>query len=260
MQPWPDDAAREVIAELDSTNAEALRRAAAGAEGPAWLLALRQTSARGRRGRSWASPPGAFAASLLMRPMAPPAEAALRSFVAALALDDALSALTGRPEMFALKWPNDVLMQGRKLAGILLETGGIPNGPLALVIGIGVNLADEPDPQALEPGALAPVSLRGATGVSISPEDFLDLLAPAFARREGVLRAQGFGPIRDAWLARAARIGEIVSARSHGREIVGRFETIDPSGALVLATHSGRVTLPAAEVHFRPEPAHAARH
>jgi BirA family biotin operon repressor/biotin-[acetyl-CoA-carboxylase] ligase len=259
MAGWPAGVGREALAEIDSTNAEALRRLAAGDAGPAWLLARRQTAARGRRGRAWAMPDGNFAATLYLRPQG--AEAlALRSFVAALALHEALVAVTGRPALFALKWPNDVLLQGGKLAGILLETGG---APLGLAIGFGVNLAGAPDPAMLEPGAVAPVSLREATGIAVAPEDFLDLLAPAVAAWEARLVAEGFAPLRAAWLARAARLGEPVTARLPDRSLAGRFETIDETGALVLATAGGRVALPAAEVHFGAAPGeatHAACH
>jgi BirA family biotin operon repressor/biotin-[acetyl-CoA-carboxylase] ligase len=250
---WPAGVGREIHDRLDSTNAEALRRAGAGAAGPVWILARRQSAARGRRGRAWSAPAGNFGASLLMRPAAEPP--ALRSFVAALGLHEAMLAATGRPELFALKWPNDVLLSGRKLAGILLETGPAET----LVIGFGVNLARAPSGAELEPGAVAPVSLREATGLSIGPEAFLELLAPAVAAWEARLVADGFAPLRAAWLARAARLGEEVTARLPGREITGRFETLDATGALVLATDAGRVTLPAAELHFgTSEARHAA--
>ncbi len=258
MAQWPSGTARLLLAETDSTNAEALRRAARGEPGPLWLMARAQSAARGRRGRIWAMPPGNFAASLMMRTGAAPAEAALRSFVAALALFDALVEVTGRPAMFALKWPNDVLLDGRKLAGILLETGG--GEPRALVVGIGVNLVAAPPPEEIEPGAVPPASLLAATGTAPAPEAFLDVLAPAFAAWEHRLAREGFGPIRAAWLARAARLGEPVLARLPGREIAGRFETIDATGALVLATPAGRIALAAAEVHFTPETDHAACH
>ena len=115
MTSWPAGVGREILGELDSTNAEALRRAAGGAAGPAWICALRQTAARGRRGRAWAMGAGNFAASLLMRPPGMNGVAlAQRSFVAALGLLDAMVAVTGRPELFALKWPNDVLLGGRQ--------------------------------------------------------------------------------------------------------------------------------------------------
>jgi BirA family biotin operon repressor/biotin-[acetyl-CoA-carboxylase] ligase len=248
MSAWPAGVGREVCAELDSTNAEALRRAAAGARGPLWLMALRQTTGRGRRGRGWSTAPGNFAATCLLCPPGGPAQAALRSFTTALGLFDALVLATGRPQLFTLKWPNDVLLSGGKLAGILLESGG-PRGA-ALAIGVGVNLAHAPEPSELEPTALPPVSLGEATGIAIGPEEFLDLLAPAVQRWEDRLAAQGFEPVRTAWLARAARLGESVTARLPGREVAGVFETVDPSGAIVLAAASGRVALPAAEIHF----------
>jgi BirA family biotin operon repressor/biotin-[acetyl-CoA-carboxylase] ligase len=259
MTDWPAGVGREVCAELDSTNAEALRRAAAGARGPLWLLALRQTTGRGRRGRGWSAAGGNLAATYLLSTPGGPAQAALRSFTAALGLFDALVLATGRPQLFTLKWPNDVLLSGGKLAGILLESGGPRGGVLA--IGIGVNLAHAPAPSDVEPNALAPVSLAEATGIAIGPEEFLDLLAPSVQHWEDRLSAQGFEPIRSAWLARAARLGETVTARLPGREIAGVFETIDPSGAIVLAAASGRVALPAAEIHFGPvEAPHAAGH
>ena len=243
MRSWPAGIGREVHDVLDSTNAEALRRAAAGEAGPLWIMALSQTAARGRRGRAWASPAGNFGATLLIRP---PGDAALRSFVAALGLFDAMVALTGRPELFALKWPNDVLLGGRKLAGILLEA---VNGG-ALAVGVGVNLATAPEPGTLEAGAVPPVSLSEATGLTIGAEDFLDQLAPAVAAWEDRLADEGFAPVRSAWLARATRLGEPIVARLPGRTLEGRFETVDARGALVLATDAGRVVLPAADITF----------
>jgi len=249
MSEWPAGLGRETCAALDSTNAEALRRAANGETGPVWILALRQTAARGRRSRPWRSLDGNFSASLLMRPGGAPGEAALRSFTAALGLFDALSAITGRPELFALKWPNDVLLDGAKLAGILLETG--VGG--ALAIGVGVNLARAPRPEELEPGAAAPVALAAATGVEMAPARFLDHLGPAIWSWETLLAREGFEPVREAWLARAARLGEPVAARLPGRVINGRLVTIDAGGACVIETAAGRVSLPAAELHFPPD-------
>lgn len=243
MERWPEGVGREIVEETDSTNAEVLRRAEAGESGPLWLLARRQTAARGRRGRAWMAPEGNFGATLLLRP---PGALALRSFVAALGLHDAMVRLTGRAELFSLKWPNDVLLSGGKLAGILLESGG--HGTLA--VGIGVNLADAPMVEALETGAVPPVSLFGATGLRVSPEEMLDALAPAVMRWEERLCDEGFGPVRAAWLARATRIGEEIVARLPGRAVAGRFETVDESGAIVLATAEGRVALPAADIHF----------
>jgi BirA family biotin operon repressor/biotin-[acetyl-CoA-carboxylase] ligase len=257
MGRWPDGYGRDVRAEVDSTNAEALRQAADGIRGPVWILARRQSAARGRRGRPWVSAQGNFSATLLVRPEGPQALAALRSFVASLSLRDALAAATGRPELFALKWPNDVLLTERKLAGILLEASGG-----ALAIGFGVNLATAPRASEVEPGAVPPVALAEATGVRIDAEAFLDLLAPAYGHWEERLGREGFAPLRAAWLAHAARLGQPITARLPGCEITGVFETIDETGALVLGTASGRVALPAAEIHFgavESEGLHAAR-
>ena len=219
------------------------------AAGPVWILARRQTAGRGRRGRAWADPEGNFAATLLMRPQEPPERLALRSFVAALALHEALVALTGRGEAFALKWPNDVLLNGGKLAGILPETIPTP-GALHLVVGIGVNLRHAPAP---EPGAVPPVDLLSATGVALMPEDLLDHLAPAFARWEERLHSFGFAPLRDAFLRHAARLGQPILARTVTETHEGTFEGIDERGALVLTTARGRIAVPAADVFLTPE-------
>lgn len=238
---WPGGVGRVVLPEIDSTNAEAARRAARFS-GPEWILAMRQTHGRGRRGRAWHDPAGNFAASYLSRPEMPPAQAALYSFVASLALQDALVAATGRADSFALKWPNDVLLHGAKLAGILLEA----NGPY-LTIGIGVNLVAHPDP---EEGALRPVSLMGETGLRVAPEELLDLLAPAFGHWQAQFITYGFAPIRTAWLARAARLGERIVARTVTDSHEGTFEGIDPTGALVLRGAHGSRAIPAADVFF----------
>ena len=175
---------------------------------------------------------------------------ALRSFAAALALRDACVAVTGLPNAFALKWPNDVLLNGGKLAGILLESSGAGKAVNHLAIGIGVNLIAAPDASQIDPGAVPPVSLLAETGYRITPETFLNHLAPAYARWDACLIAQGFAPLRAAWLAHAARLGERVTARTGSATYEGRFETIDDHGALVLHTSSGRMTIPAADVFF----------
>lgn len=236
---------RIILDEVDSTNREAARRAPR-MNGSAWILARRQTAGHGRRGRPWSDPPGNFAASLVLLPGGPPARMALYSFVAALALHDAFVAVTGRTDPFALKWPNDVLASGGKVAGILLES---LSGPApALVIGIGVNLVSVPD--TVGDGGLAPVSLVGTTGADVAPEELLDHLAPAFARWHGTMSTEGFAPVRDAWLARAARLGQSVTARTVKQTVQGTFETVDANGALVIATAQGRQVIPAAEVFF----------
>ncbi|WP_413850053.1 biotin--[acetyl-CoA-carboxylase] ligase [Albidovulum sp.] len=241
--------ARHVLAEVDSTNSEAARLAPRLTQ-PTWILARRQTAARGRRGRAWVAPEGNFFATLVMRPSGDPVAAAQRSFVAALALAEALGAAVGPGAALSLKWPNDVLLNGGKVAGILLESAGKGAGVSHLAIGIGVNLIAAPPAEAVEPGAARPVSVMGETGVRLAPETLLDLLAPAFARWEAQLSTWGFAPLRTAWLARAARLGQPITARTMTETIEGTFETIDEAGALVLRTAAGPRTIPAADVYF----------
>lgn len=240
---------RHVLAEVDSTNAEAARLAP-NLNGPAWILAGTQTAGRGRRARAWASPRGNFHATLVMRPTEAAATVALRSFAAALALREACVTLTNLPSAFALKWPNDVLLNGGKLAGILLESLGQGPGVAHLAIGFGVNLIAAPDPSQMEPGALRPVSLRGETGLHVQPEAFLNALAPAYTRWEAIFTTQGFAPLRAEWLTHAARLGETIRARTGTQTREGRFDSIDADGALILAMPQGRVAIPAAEVFF----------
>lgn len=249
MTDWPQGYGLHVLQQVDSTLDEAAR-IAPSAQGPVWIMAYSQTSARGRRGRAWANPKGNLAATLLMRPDGNPEQAALRSFVAALALFDACVAVTGRSAGFALKWPNDVLLNGGKLAGILLESTGQGREVAHLSIGIGVNLSEAPPTHAVEPGAVRPVSLLSETGASVTPEDFLTELAVAFAGYESQFVTYGFEPIRTAWLSRAARLGDVITARTATSETVGTFETVDSSGNLVLKTAKGRVSIPAADVFF----------
>ena len=249
MADWPAGVGRIVLEEVDSTNAHAAR-IAGDLSGPAWILALKQTAARGRRGRGWVNPEGNFAATLVMRPAESPDQVALRSFVAALALYDALVMVTGRAEAFALKWPNDVLLNGGKLAGILLESAGQGGAITHFAIGIGVNLIAAPGAAEVGDGAVPPVSLMSATGVKVAPGEFLDLLAPAYADYEAQFATYGFDPIRTAWLARAAKLGEVITARMARDEITGTFETVDAAGNLVLKTPRSRVAIPAADVFF----------
>lgn len=249
---WPDRYGRVILHEIDSTNAEAARRIG-DLSGPTWIMARMQTAARGRRGRPWANPEGNFAATLVLRHPGAPGQAALRSFTAALALHEAFVTATGRPGSFALKWPNDVLLNGGKVAGILLE--GLHHGTGAhaqagLAIGIGVNLAAAPDPGQVEPGALRPVSLLSETGTAIDPEEFLNILAPAYARLESQFASYGFAPLRAAWLERAARLGEPVTARMGSETVTGTFETIDETGQLVLRGSHGVRRITAAEIFF----------
>jgi len=228
---------------LPSTNAYALERM----QGPAWVMARSQTAGRGRRARVWASPVGNLYASHLLHPTEPPAVMALRSFAAALALHHAIFTTTGT--VATLKWPNDVLINGGKVAGILLEATS-RQGKTCLAIGFGVNLISSPDPAQIETGASLPISIKAATGKIISPEDFLTALSQAYAAQEELFQSQGFAPLRSAWLNHAARIGQVIRARTGQATYEGIFDTIDDAGNLILITDAGRVGVSAADVFF----------
>lgn len=251
MSGWPAGYGLHVLDSVDSTLNEAAR-IAPRAMGPVWIMARRQTAARGRRGRAWSAPEGNLSATLLLRPGGDPAQAALRSFVAALALYDAVAEITGRTDGLSLKWPNDVLLNGGKLAGILLESSGaVGQGIAALSIGIGVNLVAAPPASDVEARALRPVSVAGETGLEIAPEEFLEVLANAYDRHERAFRDYGFEPIRTAWLARAARLGEVITARLSNEEVSGTFETVDAGGNLVMVLAGGaKRHIPAADIFF----------
>lgn len=244
MTAWPEGYARRVLQDVDSTNAEAFRRAAA-LVGPEWIMAHRQSGARGRGGRAWVTPAGNFSATLVLSLNDPPAQVALRSFVAALALRDALCDVADGDAALTLKWPNDVLLSGGKVAGILLERAG-PH----LAIGIGVNLIAAPSAAEVEARALRPVSVLAETGRRILPEVMLDALAAAYEARESEFTTWGFAPIRTAWLAHAAKLGETITARTGHQQRTGVFETVDDEGQLVLKTPEGRVHVAAADVFF----------
>lgn len=252
MVALPQGYILRAFAELDSTNEEARRLGEAGTPGPIWITAERQTAGRGRRGRSWVSPTGNLMATLLLRPEVGARKAAELSFVAAVALHDAVDALLPPPLQpgLRLKWPNDLLHDGRKLAGILLESSGVAGGELAwLAIGIGVNLAHHPDEVEFPATSLA------ALGVpDVTPENALEHLAAAFDRRFRQWReVEGFAAIREAWLARAAGLGGPIWVRLADETFQGVFTGLAPDGALEVRLASGETRLVAAgDVFFRP--------
>ena len=195
-------------------------------------------------------PVGNFAATLLLRPEGPPAQAALRSFVMSLALYHSFVEVTGREKDFALKWPNDVLLKGGKVAGILLESTGAGQQTGLLSIGVGVNLVAAPPPDDVEPTALKPVSVLSETSVQVPPDLFLEVLAGHFATLEQQLQQYGFDAIRTGWLAHAARLGEVITARTTRDQFTGTFEDVDLEGHLVLRGPRGVVSIAAADVYF----------
>ncbi|MEO0943886.1 MAG: biotin--[acetyl-CoA-carboxylase] ligase [Pseudomonadota bacterium] len=245
---WPVGYDRILLDETDSTMAEARRRAPELA-GPTWIFAKRQTQPHGRRGRAWAHPDGNFAATLFLRPGGTAEQAALRSFTAAVALFYTLGMTTGQKGL-TLKWPNDVLLNGGKVAGILLESSARAGGVDWLAIGIGINLVEAPPTDAVEPGAVPPVSVKGVVGKVETAEDTLFWLASHYADHERIFTEFGFDPIRRLWLRHAARLGEVITARTARDSLSGTFETVDEVGQLVLRTAKGQVAIPAADVFF----------
>ena len=171
----------EALDEIDSTNAEARRRAEAGETGPVWITAERQTAGRGRRGRNWETGKGNLAATLLIVTAKPPVEAAQISFVAALAVFD-LAAAHVPAALISLKWPNDPLLGGLKTSGILVESGAHTAGGLWLAVGIGVNLATPPV-EADRPATAFSEHMRAPPP---KPLEALNTLAAAFERWRGV--------------------------------------------------------------------------
>lgn len=224
----------EAYEELDSTNAEARRRAEAGAGGPVWITAGVQTAGRGRRGRAWATASGNLAATFLMTTDAPPVEAAQISFVAALAASDLADACLG-DGVARLKWPNDVLIHGRKAVGILIESGPRGDGRLWLAVGIGVNLAHAPD--NVERPATAFAEYMAAPPPD--PRAALEVLADRFEGWRAAWASEGFAPIARAWTVRAMGLGQRCEARLPNRTLVGVAEGLDLDGALRLRLDDG---------------------
>lgn len=218
-----------------STNDDVLDAAASGEAEGLVIVARKQTGGRGRRGRSWSSPEGNLYASLLLRPK-DQTVAGQYSFVAALAIAEVLAEFIDR-ERIRLKWPNDVLADGAKIAGILLETAVHDHG-LALVVGMGVNLSSHPDNARLSATSL--LSL-GFAEERLKPDAFLAALLKAFNRYRQKLYEDGFSALRELWLAQAVNIGEIINVHLAESQFSGRFLTIDDQGCLLLQQQEGMV-------------------
>ncbi len=233
---WPDGYEIVEVETIDSTNAEVLRRAAAGATGPLWLRADEQTSGRGRRGRAWTSVPGNHYASLLLTIEGSPASLTELGFVTGLAIHDTLAdVLDGTARSIAIKWPNDILIDGAKVSGLLLESSGTGTpGRWAVAVGIGINIASHPE------GTPYDATHVNAHGVTVTPSQVFARLVRAFATWHREWRSGGgFAPVLEAWKARAAGIGAPVRVDFGDRVLVGRFRDIDRHGALILETSGG---------------------
>jgi len=227
---------------LGSTNAEALARARAGERGPLWITAATQSAGRGRRGNAWVSTPGNLFATLLLTEPSPPDVAPQLSFVAGLGLHDAVAECAPQlGPLLKLKWPNDLLLAGTKLAGILIE--GESGPPFAVALGIGVNCAVHPA------GTPYPATDLAAHGALVTPSRLLESLARAMNRRLGQWQAgQGFAGVRADWIKRAAGMGQDIRVRLPERELSGCFQGLDDQGRLLLQTENGVTTVTAGEV------------
>ena len=232
---------------LDSTNAEALRMAFEHrcANDPVWIVAVRQTAGRGRRGNAWVSPAGNLHATLLLEdPASLPSDCPQLSFVAALAAHDAVvRCARALRDKLAIKWPNDLLCADAKIGGILIE-GYRLHSPLVVAVGIGINCAHHPADSSF------PASDLAAQGEPVAPGDLFFALSGAMLQRLGQWAGgAGFGAIRSDWLDRAAGVGGELRVRLPDRELRGRYEALDEDGRLLLRLADGSLqTIAAGEI------------
>ena len=235
--------------ELDSTNAEARRRAEAGECGPVWLMARRQTAGVGRRGRAWDSGKANLTATLLLTLDKPASEAGQLAFVAGVAAAETIAAYVP-PSLVALKWPNDVLVAGRKACGMLMESGPAPGGGIWAAVGIGINLATYPEGVERPATALAEHLSHDLTRVP-TPDEALAVLSKAFDEALALWLNEGFAPVRLAWLARAGGLGGPCTARLERETVTGVAEGLDADGALLLRLPDGKLRrITAGDVFF----------
>ncbi len=223
---------------VTSTNDVARELADAGEPSGLFVRAERQTRGRGRLGRSWQSPAGNLYTTLLLRPRRPLAEIATLSLVTALALAEAVGTLSDGRARPRLKWPNDLLLDGAKVAGILLEaTADGRGGCLWLLIGIGVNIA-------ASPGAAVPyptTHLQRAGLPELTPRQLLPALAAQLGQRLDDWERAGFAALRQGWLDRAAGLGSAAEVKLGDRVVRGRLRDVDAGGALHLELPDGSV-------------------
>jgi BirA family biotin operon repressor/biotin-[acetyl-CoA-carboxylase] ligase len=231
------------FADIDSTNAEAMRQAEAGASLPIWISADLQTGGKGRRGREWVSKKGNLYCTGMYSHSGDLASAAKLSFVAALAVADTLAHYIDT-DLIQIKWPNDVLVDGKKISGILLESGTSKSGVI-VAIGIGINLVNHPkDTETAATHMLEHVpfeKLNNPEPVFTGPEPVMALLAARFEHWRDIYLNEGFASIRSAWTARAVGINQTVSARLSNRTITGTAMGLDNDGALILETPTGAI-------------------
>ena len=237
-----------ILDETESTNSEALKLAKF-TDKPTFVVAKKQTNGRGRVDRSWLDPSGNFSGSILIKIDEDLQRLALRSFVAALAVFDAIDQKISKKHELVIKWPNDLLLNGKKICGILLETRNFGTVS-ALVIGIGVNLLSSPNLDKNQNIIVKPGSILGETGVKLDPIYFSELIADQYALRENQFRTMGFSKIRETWMDRATKLGKRITARTPNSEYHGIFDSIDEKGQLILITNGEKKKIAAAEIFF----------
>lgn len=221
------------LAQTGSTNDDAKRMAADGVAEGTIVWADRQTAGRGRRGRRWESPSGNLYCSLILHPDAPIGRVGQLGFAAALAIAETAVSLLPEGTSVACKWPNDVLINNRKTAGLLLESAARGDGATEwLVLGVGVNVASHPADADVE----FPATSLAAQGARTDVETVLDLFLRHFWRWYKTWRDDGFPLVREAWLARAAGLGQPIRVRLESRTLDGTFGGLDEDGALLLHT------------------------
>jgi BirA family biotin operon repressor/biotin-[acetyl-CoA-carboxylase] ligase len=233
--------------EIDSTNEEAKRLLLAGERGPLWIVAGKQSQGRGRLGRGWESPPGNLYATLLLSEVGPLQKAPQLGFVASVAAIEALISATGLSGRLALKWPNDILLDGAKLAGILLEAAPTPimgAEGVSAIIGFGVNCASAP-----KNTPYPAISLMDCGFAALSAPMLFSFLSDAMVSSLDLWESEaGFQAVRTRWLSRAAGLGENIKVALANETIEGRFKTIDGSGRLIILTHLGERVVEAGDV------------
>lgn len=222
---------------VDSTNAEARRRAEAGEPGPLWIWSARQSAGRGRSGRSWQSQPGNLFASLLIGLSCSLRTAGQLALLAGVVAYDTIAELLpeeARSELL-LKWPNDVLLQGGKIAGVLLESASdVTTNRSKVVIGTGLNLCSHPE--GLEQLATS-LSVHGGTATPAAAFETLAATTDSWLTRWG--EGASFQAVRRAWLDRAGPTGRPLRVRLHDEEAEGTFAGLDSGGALRLLMSDG---------------------
>ncbi len=239
----PSGASLDIFETLDSTSLEARRHAALGEPGARWFIALRQTAGYGRQGRAWSQAVGDFSGTLSFKPEAAANALGQISFIAALAVASALDEYVD-PDKLSLKWPNDILIEGAKVAGILLEHIDGDSGAL-LAVGIGVNIVSAPTDVAYPTARLV-----DHTEKAPSPADLAARIDHHFWTYMKDWRANGFANIRQLWLTRARGLGETITVRLPNETLSGVFEGLNESGALILQSGAEKRIISAGDVFF----------